>query len=64
MNPKDIKTITDAQNYCEGVLNDFEAGICTKSEALTFLGEYTISLNDLFFKNAVIKIKANPLLLE
>lgn len=52
MKPQDIKTISDAQNYCEGVLNDFESGICTKSEALAFLGEYTVALHNLFVKNA------------
>ena len=52
MKAQNIKTIEDAQNYCEGVLNDYEAGICTKAEALNYLYDYTIALGDLFANNA------------
>jgi len=48
---KNIKTITDAQRYCEGVINDFEAGISTKEETMKYLEEYTTALMQLFLKN-------------
>ena len=59
MNVKDIKTLDDAQNYVEGCINDYEAGISTKSETLGLLGEYTARLMELWADN----VKANPAIL-
>lgn len=43
-----MKSIEDAQNYCEGVLNDFEAGIITKDDAMVAFYEYTVQLHNFF----------------
>ena len=58
-----IDTAKEAQHIVEGIINDFEAGISTKSETMRLLGEYTGRLMDLFWRNAKQKIKANPELL-
>jgi len=42
METKNIKSIEDCESYLEGVLNDFEAGISTKKETMSFFIEYTI----------------------
>jgi hypothetical protein len=47
MEAKEIKTVQDAQTYLEGVLNDFEAGIATKSETMKYLAEYTAKVFEL-----------------
>ena len=59
MNVENIKTLDDAQDYVEGCINDYEAGISTKSETLGLLGEYTGRLMELFAEN----VKANPSML-
>lgn len=48
MKAEDIKNKEDANNFVEGCINDFEAGISTKSETITLLGEYTEALIELF----------------
>lgn len=58
-----IDTAKEAQHIVEGIINDFESGISTKSETMKSLGEYTARLMDLFWRNAKEKIKANPELL-
>lgn len=60
MKAKDIKTFTQAQQYCEGLLNDFETGISTKEESLKLLKEYTEAIHDLFFERAKREVKINP----
>lgn len=47
METKDIKTIKDAENYIEGCMNDFESGVSTKEETITYLGEYTTRIIEL-----------------
>ncbi len=59
-----IKTLKDANRYVEGVLNDYEGGIITKDEAMGYLGEYTGRLTELFWENAIKKIKKDPSLLD
>ena len=49
MKVEDIKTISDAQRYVEGCLNDYESGLSTKEETLHYLGEYTMHLMGLFY---------------
>lgn len=41
MKVKNIKTISDAQRYCEGLANDFETGIIDKGEFMIGLRDYT-----------------------
>ena len=59
MKVENIRTLDDASNYVEGCLNDYEAGISTKSETLGLLGEYTARIMELWADN----VKANPSLL-
>lgn len=59
MNLNEIKSIDDAQRYVNGVINDYEGGISTKEETLSFLGEYTARIMEIFTEN----VKANPSLL-
>ena len=59
MKVEDIRTLDNAQDYVEGCINDYEAGISTKSETLGLLGEYTARLMELFADN----VKANPSIL-
>ena len=51
MKAEDIKTLNDATDFVEGVINDFEHGISSKAETLKSLGEYTGALMQLFLKN-------------
>lgn len=59
-----IETIEQAQHIIEGIVNDFESGISDKKETLRSLGKYTGRLMELFWNNALAKIKANPELLK
>ena len=47
MKVEDIKTIADMQRYCEGCINDFEAGVSTKEETMKAFEEYTFHLIEL-----------------
>ena len=47
MKAKDIKSLEQAESYCEGLLNDFELGISDKSETMKALAEYTIRIAEL-----------------
>lgn len=42
----DFTTIEGAAHYCEGLLNDLEAGLLDKAQAMTALGEYTQRILD------------------
>lgn len=59
-----IETLSDAERYVEGVLNDFESGISDKKETMRLMGEYTGRLMELFWENSKKKIRANPELLN
>jgi len=48
MKTEDIKTISDAQRYVEGCVNDYEAGISSKEELISHLGEYTCAIMEKF----------------
>ena len=39
METKNIRSVDDCERYLDGVLNDFEAGISTKSETMSYLIE-------------------------
>jgi len=64
MKADDINTVSDAENFCEGLLNDFELGISDKATTMKQLARYTHRLQELFWENAKKKIKANPELLN
>ena len=51
MNAKKIRTIEDAERFTEGVINDFETGICDKAETMKQLGNYTGAIMELFLRN-------------
>ena len=53
----------ECKRYCAGVINDLDAGIITKEEAHNMMGEYTYRLMDIFWTEALKKIKENPNLL-
>ena len=59
-----INTSQEARLIVEGIINDFESGLSTKKETLGLLGEYTARLMELFWVNAIDKIKSNPELLH
>ncbi len=59
-----IDTEKEAQHIVEGIINDFESGVSTKSETMGLLGEYTGRIMHIFWVNAKQKIKANPKLLN
>ena len=63
MKAEQINTLEEAEQFCEGVLNDFETGICNKAETMKQLSLYTGRLNDLFWENSKKVIRANPALL-
>ncbi|AFM54826.1 hypothetical protein B620_gp48 [Croceibacter phage P2559S] len=56
MDVKGIKSIKQCQQFCEGVVNDFESGVSDKKETMQALYEYTMHLHD-FFSKQVNKIK-------
>lgn len=60
MKVQNVKTISQAQQFCEGVINDFESGIATKEETLQHLKEYTFQLHDVFFEVAKRNVAKNP----
>ena len=41
MKATEIKTLQDAERFCEGLLNDFELGIADKAETMKQLAKYT-----------------------
>lgn len=59
-----IETSREANNAITGIINDFEAGLSTKSETMYALGEYTARLMELFWRNAKAKFNENPDLLK
>jgi len=61
MKAEEITTLDDAQNYCEGVLNDLEAGILQKDEALVAFYEYTVRIHNLFASNLDRMVKERVL---
>jgi hypothetical protein len=52
-------SLSECQNHVEGIINDFEDGICGKEETISAMGEYTMRLMEIFWKSAKVKIKAN-----
>lgn len=64
MKAEDINTLEDAERFVEGVINDFESGVCDKTETMKQFAWYTGRLNLLFWQNAKKMIKADPKLLE
>lgn len=64
MKPEEIRTIQDAQIFCEGVINDFESGICTKDETMNQLLKYTARLNDLHWEVFRLRVINEPELLQ
>ena len=63
MKAEEIKTLEQAENYCEGLLNDFESCISDKAETMKALADYTIRIAELakqaLFKPEGIKKKVN-----
>lgn len=47
-----VRTAKDACLWVEGIINDFESGIFSKSETLNELGKYTGRIMGIFFDNA------------
>ena len=60
MKVEEIESLSDAQRYVEGCLNDYEAGIATKDETLGHLGKYTARIMEVFYINAKKRFKENP----
>jgi hypothetical protein len=58
-----VDTSKEAQHIVEGIINDFEAGLSTKSETMYALGEYTARLMEIFWKNAKARFNEKPELL-
>lgn len=48
METNQIKTIQDAERYCEGLVNDFQDGFIDKGEMMSELRNYTFHLHDMF----------------
>lgn len=46
-----IKSVSDAEQYCEGLVNDFQEGLIDRGEMMSALRDYTFHLHDLFKKN-------------
>lgn len=42
MKLKNIKTVKDLENYIEGILNDFEAGVSDKEETSSLIADLII----------------------
>ncbi len=59
-----METKREANHIVTGIINDFEAGLSTKSETMYAFGEYTARLMELFWKNAKQKFNENPDLLK
>ncbi len=50
MHTKDIHTLADAQRHVEGIINDFEGGISTKAETVSYLFDYTVRIMEIAMK--------------
>lgn len=57
METKNIKSVDDCERYLEGVLNDFELGISTKGETMSFLIEYTLRVVEIVKEKIITKNK-------
>jgi len=55
METKNIKSVDDCERYLEGCLNDFETGISTKAETMSYLIEYTIRVVEIVKEKTKIK---------
>lgn len=64
MKVENIRTLSEANRYVEGCINDLVEGISTKEETMKLLGLYTARLMELFWENAKNKIRKNPELLN
>lgn len=60
MKATNIKTLKDAQRFCEGVINDFENGISNKEETLEQFRKYTFAIHDQFWRRAKREVEKNP----
>ena len=58
----DITSIDNCEAYIEGVLNDFELGIISKSDAMKCFGEYTIFIAEKAVKGHNDKSKVTEML--
>lgn len=59
-----VKTLDDAQRFVDGVLNDFESGLMNREETMNAFLKYTLTLQEMFWKNAKEKIRNDPELLN
>lgn len=57
MHTKDIHTLADAQRHVEGIINDFDAGISTKEETVSYLFDYTIRVMEIAMEATKNKLK-------
>jgi hypothetical protein len=64
MNLKKVKTTSQAENYCIGLINDFESGIIDKTKVLKKLRDYTLQIHDVFFEVAKREVKKDPKFFE
>jgi hypothetical protein len=56
MKAEEINSAEDAQRFCVGLINDFEMGLCEKSDVMGELGKYTGRIMEIFWHNALIKV--------
>jgi hypothetical protein len=57
-------SLESCENYVRGTMEDFIAGISDKYEFMKNMGDYTMKLMDIFWKEAKNKIRSNPELLN
>ena len=59
-----ITTEKEAFRFAEGIMNDFESGICEKETTVKLIGEYTFRLMNIFWDTMQKKIQTEPDFLE
>ena len=59
-----METVTDAEKFCDGFVNDIVDGVIDRDEAFEMMIEYTSRLMQVFWTNAVKHIREKPELLN
>lgn len=50
MKVKEVRSIQDAEQYCEGLLNDYTNGLISNGVMMSSLRDYTFHLHDMFLE--------------
>ena len=67
MKLENVKSVSDCERYCEGLINDFQSGIIERGQFMCGLRDYTFHLHDMFLnslKTIIEKTDMRKLIIE